>query len=180
MTHSKVRAASRLSLFLLITSGLLPFYLLSYPFGRGARRAMSWPFYRACIALTGRPGLLSAAKAASDLSVRVQPVTITYGPAGKTGNAFTQQDRDRYAWYGDMELASHLWGVFGLKQGAIVSVHFHAPRTSDEFKDARALAAWAEKTVSERIRRQLGAATEMPEKTSIPTYDAGALKTSAP
>ena len=282
MMHSKVRAAARLSLFLLITSGLLPFYLLSYPFGRGARRAMSWPFYRACIALTGlslrvsgtqagpgtffvanhisyldipviavlvdglfvakaevqswplfgflaritrtvfvsrnmskvakerlkiagsladgesvilfpegsssdgsrllpfRPGLLSAAKAASDLSVRVQPVTITYGPAGKTGNAFTQQDRDRYAWYGDMELASHLWGVFGLKQGAIVSVHFHAPRTSDEFKDARALAAWAEKTVSERIRRQLGAATEMPEKTSIPTYDAGALKTSAP
>ena len=280
--HSKVRAAARLIIFLLITGGLLPFYLVSYPLGREARRAMSWPFYRSCIALTGlslhvsgtqagpgtffvanhisyldipvlavlvdglfvaktevqgwplfgflaritrtvfvsrnmtkiakerltiansladgesvilfpegsssdgsrllpfRPGLLSAAKAAPDLSVRVQPVTITYGPADEAGNTLSQEDRDRYAWYGDMELASHLWGVFGLKDGIIVSVHFHESRASHEFKDARALAIWAEQTVSEGMRRKLDPPMGVEENSPIPIYEAVALKTSAP
>jgi len=53
MKFSHARAASRLALLLLATAGLLPLYLVVFFFGRRARRALSYPFYRCCVFLSG-------------------------------------------------------------------------------------------------------------------------------
>ncbi len=53
MTYSPYRAAAGFVTFLLVTGGLLPFYLMAYPLGRKARRLFAVPFYRCCLKLTG-------------------------------------------------------------------------------------------------------------------------------
>jgi 1-acyl-sn-glycerol-3-phosphate acyltransferase len=69
--------------------------------------------------------------------VTVQPVSITATrldgiPLGRTLRVL-------YAWYGDMELAGHLWKM--LKLGRIaVQVEFHAPVTVEDFGSRKALA----------------------------------------
>ncbi len=246
MSHSNLRATVRLATFLFVTGGLLPLYILAFPFGRRARRLFSYPFYRSCVFLTGleihisgarsaetgtlfvanhasyldipvlatladglfvaksevqgwplfgflarisrtvfidrrvsrvaherlaiaarlalgdsiflfpegsssdgtgvlpfRPGLLSAALMDEELDVTIQPVSIVYGPA------LSGRDRDCYTWYGDMDLAPHLWRVFGLAEKIVVAVNFHSTRLSGAFADRRDLARWAEQTVAE-------------------------------
>lgn len=95
-----------------------------------------------------RPGLLSAALLEGDFAVPVQPVSIVYGPSVGSCAELSQEQRDRYAWYGDMDLAPHLWTLFGLKDRMSVSVIFHEARLSSEFPNRRALAQWAERTVA--------------------------------
>jgi 1-acyl-sn-glycerol-3-phosphate acyltransferase len=103
-----------------------------------------------------RPGLLSAVQADPDLSVAVQPVSIVYGPAGNRSPAASQDERDRYAWYGDMDLAPHLWHLFGRPSGMDVLIHFHPPRRSDRFTTPRELAAWAHRMVDDGLHDGLG------------------------
>ena len=50
--------------------------------------------------------------------VAVQPFTI------RLPNAKNQADRDRYAWYGDMDLAPHLWAL-AQTSGVTVELVFH-------------------------------------------------------
>ncbi|MCB9965957.1 MAG: 1-acyl-sn-glycerol-3-phosphate acyltransferase [Rhodospirillales bacterium] len=50
--------------------------------------------------------------------VAVQPFTI------RLPQAKTQEDRDRYAWYGDMDLAPHLWAL-AKTGGVTVELVFH-------------------------------------------------------
>lgn len=60
--------------------------------------------------------------AAERLDVPVQPVSLIY--AGLYGLPLTRRWRPLYAWYGDMDLAPHLWEA--LKTGPIeVTVHCH-------------------------------------------------------
>jgi len=251
MRHSPLRATVRLLAFLMMTGGLLPFYLLAFPLGKRARRMFSYPFFRGCIYLTGlnirttgteahntgallvanhasyldipvlatlvdglfvakeevrgwplfgflasisqtvfvarraarvprerlaianrlaegetiflfpegsssdgtgvlpfRAGLLSAALADDERDVTVQPISIVYGPTTTDRPSLSPETRDCYAWYGDMDLAPHLWRLFGLPHRAVVSVHFHTPRSSREFTNRRALALWAERSVA--------------------------------
>ena len=66
----------------------------------------------------------------------VQPVSIAYTrldglPMGRYLRAF-------FAWYGDMDMASHLWQAMGLGNLTVV-VHFHAPVSWDEFGSRKAL-----------------------------------------
>jgi len=71
-------------------------------------------------------------------SVVVQPVSIAYTrlnglPLGVGWRPFV-------AWYGDMEMGSHLWNV--AKLGTLtVELTFHAPVTLAEFANRKALAA---------------------------------------
>jgi 1-acyl-sn-glycerol-3-phosphate acyltransferase len=51
-------------------------------------------------------------------SVAVQPFTI------RLPDARTQKDRDQYAWYGDMDLAPHLWAL-AKTNGVRVELVFH-------------------------------------------------------
>jgi lyso-ornithine lipid O-acyltransferase len=87
----------------------------------------------------------SAFFAAADLpDVKVQPVTLAYH--SHWGLPMTRRRRPHYAWFGDMDLAPHLWEAVG--SGPIgVEVIFHPPVALAEFGDRKRLAAHAEQTV---------------------------------
>lgn len=66
----------------------------------------------------------------------VQPVSIAYTKLD--GLAMGRYLRPFVAWYGDMDLASHIWTATGL--GTIgVEVTFHEPVTIDRFNSRKAL-----------------------------------------
>ena len=78
-------------------------------------------------------------------TVKIQPVTIAYTRLDgmPTGRAL----KPYFAWYGDMELASHMWALAGL--GLItVEVVFHPPVAMSAFGSRKALAAHCHETVS--------------------------------
>ncbi len=85
--------------------------------------------------------------------VEVQPISIAYTrfdgmPMGRLLRPF-------YAWYGDMELAPHLWRALGM--GTIgVDVIFHEPVRLEEFGSRKALAQHCEKVVSDGLSSALG------------------------
>ena len=64
--------------------------------------------------------------------VAVQPFTI------RLPNAKTQADRDRYAWYGDMDLAPHLW-TLAKTSGVTVELVFHDLIELDDTHERKAL-----------------------------------------
>lgn len=75
--------------------------------------------------------------AAEDERVMVQPVSVAYQrldgiPLGRFYRPF-------FAWYGDMEMAPHLWKVLGLGQ-LTVAMLFHAPVRLKDFGSRKALA----------------------------------------
>ncbi len=77
--------------------------------------------------------------------VLVQPVSVAY--THLHGVPMGRQFRPHYAWYGDMDLPPHLWGV--LRNGPVdVIVRFHEPVTIDDFGNRKALTRHCEETVS--------------------------------
>jgi 1-acyl-sn-glycerol-3-phosphate acyltransferase len=82
-------------------------------------------------------------------SIQVQPVTIAYARL-RGGLPIDHALRSLYAWYGDMELAPHLWAVLGLP-GALIEVRFHAPLIAAEFGSRKALARHAERQVADGL-----------------------------
>ncbi len=80
--------------------------------------------------------------------LKIQPVSIAYTQLDgmPTGRAL----KPYFAWYGDMELASHLWALAGL--GIItVEVVFHPPVAASAFDSRKALAAHCHETVSSGV-----------------------------
>lgn len=85
-----------------------------------------------------RSALLGAATRAlgDDGKVWVQPLSVAY--RSLHGLPMGRQFRPHVAWYGDMELAGHLWGVF--TEGALdVVVTWGAPVEVDATTDRKAL-----------------------------------------
>ena len=84
--------------------------------------------------------------------VVVQPVSIAYTrlnglPLGVGWRPFV-------AWYGDMEMAPHLWNI--AKLGTItVELTFHAPVSLDDFPNRKALAAHCDQVVRTGMARLL-------------------------
>jgi len=109
-----------------------------------------------------RAALLSAVQSDDELPVAVQPVSIAYGPESAEAEALGQDERDGYAWYGDMEMAPHLWRLLGFHKRVAVFVQFHQPRMSSEFADHRALAAWAESIISCGLKKALSVGPVQP------------------
>jgi 1-acyl-sn-glycerol-3-phosphate acyltransferase len=72
-----------------------------------------------------RTALLGAAvRAASEDAALVQPLAIAY--RGRHGLPLSRAERAHVAWYGKMDLPSHLWGVFSGPPLDVV-VRFGAP-----------------------------------------------------
>ena len=92
----------------------------------------------------------SAFFAAAELpDVVVQPVTLAY--RGHWGAPMTRRRRPFYAWYGDMDMAPHLWEA--LTAGPIeVDVICHEPMTPSP---RRATAKHLAKAAEETVRRAL-------------------------
>jgi 1-acyl-sn-glycerol-3-phosphate acyltransferase len=82
-------------------------------------------------------------------ALRVQPVTIAYLRL-RGGLPIDYALRPLYAWYGDMQLAPHLWAALGLP-GAVIEVRFHAPLVAAEFGSRKALAQHAERQVADGL-----------------------------
>ncbi len=86
--------------------------------------------------------------AAEAPDVKVQPVSIAY--AGHRNLPMTRRLRPLYAWYGDMDLAPHLWEA--LVHGPIeVNLTCHAPLSMADLGNRKLLA----KTVEDTVRQGL-------------------------
>jgi lyso-ornithine lipid O-acyltransferase len=88
--------------------------------------------------------------------VPVQPVSVAY--VGVHGIPMGRENRPLFAWYGDMELAPHLWEAFVTGPVDAV-VEFHAPLSMDAAGGRKALAARAEAIVRAGLTRALAGET---------------------
>lgn len=82
----------------------------------------------------------------------VQPVSIAYTQLN--GMPMGRAIRPFFAWYGDMELAPHLWTVMGLGH-ATVEVRFHPPITFKEAGGRKQLAAYCQGHVAAGVSAAL-------------------------
>ncbi len=77
--------------------------------------------------------------------VTVQPVSLAY--TRLDGIPMGRHLRPFFAWYGDMEMFSHLWGIVGVGRSTIV-LEFHEPVTIRDFPSRKALAAHCQAVVA--------------------------------
>lgn len=85
----------------------------------------------------------------------VQPVSVSY--VGLHGVPMGRENRPLIAWYGDMDLLSHLWEALGAGPIDVV-VELHPPLTIDEAGGRKELAAAAEAAVRGGLVRALSGA----------------------
>jgi lyso-ornithine lipid O-acyltransferase len=109
--------------------------LILFPEGTSSDGNRTLPFKTALFAV--------ASLKIGEKPLMVQPVSITATmldgvPMGLIGRPF-------YAWYGDMDLAPHLWQAFGAGL-MTVEVEFHPPVSMENFASRKALAdhCWRE------------------------------------
>ena len=85
-------------------------------------------------------------------ALTVQPVSIAYTQLD--GVPMGRYLRPFFAWYGDMELGSHLPQALGMGDLTVV-VEFHEPVSLDDFGSRKALAAHCEAAVSQGLATAL-------------------------
>lgn len=89
-----------------------------------------------------RSSFLAVASAARE----VQPVSLVYDRLG--GLPACRRDRPLFAWYGDMDIATHFWRI-ARRSGARATVLLHEPADPAAFPDRKALTAAASEVVAE-------------------------------
>lgn len=77
---------------------------------------------------------------------QVQPVSLVYDRLG--GLPACRRDRPFFAWYGDMDIASHFWRI-ARRSGARATVLLHDPADPAAFPDRKVLTAAASDVVAE-------------------------------
>lgn len=83
---------------------------------------------------------------------RVQPVTIAYSRIYNV--PMSMIDRPLFAWYGDMELAPHLWQFLHIGS-ATIEITLHDPVKIEPGQDRKALASRCRDRVADGLRRSL-------------------------
>ncbi|AWJ84061.1 1-acyl-sn-glycerol-3-phosphate acyltransferase [Azospirillum sp. TSH58] len=116
--------------------------LILFPEGTSSDGNRTLPFKTALFAV--------AARRIGDRPLTVQPVSIA--PTRLDGIPMGIAFRPCYAWYGDMDLAPHLWTVFTLGR-MTVEVEFHPPVTIDGFSSRKALADHCQRAVARGVER---------------------------
>ena len=86
-------------------------------------------------------------------AVTVQPVSIRY--ARLNGIPIGRAYRPFYAWFGDMDLAPHLWSALSLGSVEVV-IRFHEPVRALEFSDRKTLANYCHAQISRGIGSDTG------------------------
>jgi 1-acyl-sn-glycerol-3-phosphate acyltransferase len=79
----------------------------------------------------------------------IQPFTIVIRKVDGqdvSGSDQEQALRDLYAWYGEMELAPHLW-IFAQTKGAEIDLIFHDPISAQAVEDRKRLVALCEEKI---------------------------------
>lgn len=82
----------------------------------------------------------------------VQPVSVSY--TRLDGLPLGRYLRPFFAWYGDMELGSHLWHAISLGRVTVV-VEFHEPVTIEQFGSRKALSDYCYGVVSRGVAAAL-------------------------
>ncbi len=82
------------------------------------------------------------------LPLTIQPVSLAY--VRLNGMPIGRSLRPYFAWYGDMDLFSHLWRVAGLGR-IIVVLEFHPPVTLAEFASRKGLSEHCQRMVAEGV-----------------------------
>lgn len=95
--------------------------------------------------------------------VTMQPVSIAY--VTLDGMPIGRLYRPFFAWYGDMELAPHLWAMLGLGRVGVV-VEFHAPVSAASFPTRKALAEHCWRVVSAGVAAALAGRPQPIEPTA--------------
>ncbi|TWA69025.1 lyso-ornithine lipid acyltransferase [Azospirillum brasilense] len=116
--------------------------LILFPEGTSSDGNRTLPFKTALFAV--------AARRIGDRPLTVQPVSIA--PTRLDGIPMGIAFRPCYAWYGDMDLAPHLWTVFTLGR-MTVEVEFHPPVTIDGFSSRKVLADHCQRAVARGVER---------------------------
>jgi 1-acyl-sn-glycerol-3-phosphate acyltransferase len=80
--------------------------------------------------------------------ITVQPVSIAY--TRLDGIPLGRHMRPFVAWFGDMDLAPHLWVLLGLGR-LTVQVDFHAPVTIADFASRKEMADYCERVVGNGV-----------------------------
>lgn len=128
-------------------------------------------------ALFGAAGLRLPAHGGGEAPVSVQPVSLAY--VRLHGLPMGRLYRPRFAWYGDMSLGPHLWGV--LCSGPIdVVANFHVPVSLDQFADRKALARHCEAVVRTGVTSVLVGRDLVPGDVSHPNWNGEADAEIAP
>ncbi|MCA1940205.1 MAG: 1-acyl-sn-glycerol-3-phosphate acyltransferase [Caenispirillum bisanense] len=104
--------------------------------------------------------------------VTVQAVSIAYTRVN--GLPMGWGWRPFYAWYGDMDLAPHLWALLGFGRST-VEVEFHPPVRADRFTGRRDMAVWCETAVRNGVARALFG-RDIPADPPLPEAPADAVK----
>ena len=103
--------------------------------------------------------------------VTIQPVSLAY--VHLNGVPMGRLFRPFFAWYGDMEMAPHLWMLLGL--GIVtVSVEFHEPVNASAFPSRKALATHCRTVVADGVARALSGREKLVAVPSAPQSDATA------
>ena len=84
-----------------------------------------------------------------DAPVLVQPVSVAY--TRLDGLPVCYEWRSFFAWYGDMELASHVWNMLGLAGTVDVDVIFHAPVSMSDFSSRKEMAAYCHTCIADAV-----------------------------
>ena len=88
----------------------------------------------------------------TDLPITVQPVSLAY--TRLDGLPIGRGLRPFFAWYGDMNLAPHVWRLLGLGTVEVV-VEFHPPVSVTEFPSRKALAEFCQRRIGNGVGRLL-------------------------
>jgi lyso-ornithine lipid O-acyltransferase len=104
--------------------------LMLFPEGTSDDGNRTLPFFSALFSVAER-------RLADGRPLTVQPVSIAYSELN--GFPLGRSLRPLLAWYGDMELAPHLWHFAGLGRVKVV-VEFHTPVDIDQFGSRKGLA----------------------------------------
>jgi len=109
-----------------------------------------------------RSSLFSAAEIEIDgKKLLVQPVTVAYTKLD--GIPLGRHLRPLFTWYGDMDLFSHIWTMFGLGK-LTVTVEFHPPVTIDQFRSRKEMSRYCQDRVATGLAAALtGRPQRMPE-----------------
>ena len=116
--------------------------LILFPEGTSSDGNRTLPFKTALFSV--------ASLKVDDRPVTVQPVSVT--AVSLDGIPLGRSMRPFYAWYGDMELAPHLWQMVRLGR-LTIRVEFHEPVTVDRFGSRKALAEHCWRVVAAGVDR---------------------------
>ena len=85
-------------------------------------------------------------------AIMVQPISIAY--VKLDGIPVGRNYRPNFAWYGDMEMAGHLWNVCGLGHTTI-AIEFHKPVTIGQFSSRKDMAMHCQSEIADGVSRAI-------------------------